>query len=64
MQTLNNSKPPALNGQTPTKGTIKYRIRFLRATFGDCLNTWPKYAQTEYRELARRLSQLENGGER
>ena len=47
------------NGQQPTKGTIKYRIRFLCATYGDCLNLWPKYAQVEYFELARQLRQIE-----
>jgi hypothetical protein len=43
-------------------GEIKYRISFLRVTFGDILNRWPKYAQTEYFNLARELRQLEFGG--
>ena len=47
------------NGQKPTKGEIRYRILFLRATYGNVLNTWPKYAQTEYHELARQLRRLE-----
>lgn len=42
-------------------GAIRYRIRFLRRTFGDCLNLWPDYAQTEYHELARQLRRLESG---
>lgn len=44
-----------------TKGTIKYRLRFLRATFGDVLNLWPRYAQEEYTQLSRQLRQLEYG---
>jgi hypothetical protein len=74
MATRNNSTPPARNGQTlfilpPLKrhpqtftspGAIRYRVRFLRATYGDCLNTWPDYAKTEYEQLTRRLRELES----
>jgi hypothetical protein len=46
--------------QQNTPGEIRYRIRFLRKTYGDCLNLWPTVAQDEYRELARRLRRLES----
>jgi hypothetical protein len=43
----------------PTPGQIRYRLRFLRATYGSVINTWPTAAQLEYLRLQRQLRQLE-----
>lgn len=51
---------PKRSPQTYTSaGACRYRIRFLMATFGACLNDWPKYAQDEHEQLSRRLRELE-----
>lgn len=51
---------PSIQTTYSTIGAIRYRIRFLRATWGDCLNLWPKVAQVEYRTLAKRKQEMEN----
>lgn len=42
-----------------SRGVIRFRMRFLRATFGDILNLWPGHAQEEYIKLSRRLRQID-----
>lgn len=57
----NGKQPNAdnrING-SPTRGAIKLRMRFLRATFGDILNLWPQYAREEHTKLSRRLRQID-----
>lgn len=44
-----------------SRGVIKFRMRFLRATFGDILNLWPQYAREEHAKLSRRLRQIDAG---
>lgn len=70
MGTTNILPQTAHNGQSSQEtdnqkiDDIRRSIKFLRAVFGDCLNTWPQEQQTHYHELARHLRQLEHGGER
>lgn len=46
--------------QPDSVGEIRYRIRFLRKTYGACLNLWPTVAVAEYLMLKSRLRKLLN----
>lgn len=50
--------------QPDEAGAIRYRLRFLRKTYGRRLALWPTLARDEVRELQRRLRKLESEAKR